>query len=82
VRARSGGVTLKLYGHIHFYRRLDQNSVVSGNSGAPLNGAGSTYGFLMVEQRADGNVDVSEYEIGMPAMLRDRFTITPAGAAP
>ena len=80
INARPGGVTLRLYGHTHEYRKLATNAVIVGNGGAPLGGSGN-YGFVMVDQRADGDVSVVAYEIGNPPLLRDAFVVHPDGTA-
>jgi hypothetical protein len=80
IRARPGGVTLRLYGHTHEYRHQSANAVIVGNAGAPLASATGTYGFVVVEQRADGDLVVTAYNIGRPAMVADSFVLTPAGS--
>ncbi len=75
VAARAGGVTLRFYGHTHTYRRLFPNGVITGNAGAPLDGSASAYGFVMVDQRADGNIVVTQYEIGRPPMAVASFVV-------
>jgi hypothetical protein len=72
-------VTLYLFGHVHEYKHLTANRVVTGNSGAPLEG-GNNYGFLHVLQRNDGNVAVTAYDqaTGNPV---DTWAVTPAGDA-
>jgi predicted phosphodiesterase len=74
---QGAAVTLVLYGHSHEYRRLNTQHVISGNGGAPLS-RGSHYGYLIVQQKADGNLVVTEYDqaSGQPV---DTFTITPEG---
>ncbi len=71
--------TLELLGHSHEYRKLDSQHVISGNGGAPLSGHGS-FGFLMIDLRADGTVSVSEIDAstGMP---KDNYRITAVGRA-
>jgi hypothetical protein len=77
--------TLLVEGHSHEYRHsAGSNEVISGNGGAPLGGTesgsvyGSYYGFLLVEQLADGNIAVSEIQesSGNPT---DKWTVTPSG---
>ena len=80
LRARVGGVTLRLYGHTHEYRHLSANAIIAGNAGAPLQVATGQYGFVVVDQRADGNLVVTAYSIGHPAMVVDSFVLTPGGA--
>ena len=80
VQASGTPVTLHLYGHTHEYRHGRPNIVVSGNAGAPLANAGGSYGFVIVSQRADGNVVVTAYDVGTPPMVVDSFVLTPAGA--
>jgi hypothetical protein len=78
-----GGVTLRLYGHVHFYRHTGTNSVVVGNGGAPLSGtsAGARYGFTIISQRDDGNIVVTAYEVGSPPMVMESFVLRPDGTA-
>jgi hypothetical protein len=72
-------VTLYLFGHKHTYQHYAPNQVISGNSGAPLDGGGTYYGFVLVQERADGNIAVTAYDsaTGMPT---DSWAVTPAGA--
>ncbi len=76
---RTGGVSLRLYGHVHEYSHVGFNGTVTGNAGAPLSGTGSYFGFVVIEQRADGNLVVNAYEVGHPPMLRDSFVVQPNG---
>ena len=78
---RTGGITLRLYGHVHFYRHTNTNSVVVGNGGAPLSGtsSGAVYGFTVVRQRADGDIVVTAYEVGTPPMVMESFVLHPDG---
>jgi hypothetical protein len=71
--------TIALYGHVHDYERISTNEVISGNGGAPSRTAGGYYGFLLIEQRADGNIQVTEIrqDNGQQA---DRWAVTPTGA--
>jgi hypothetical protein len=70
-------LTLGLYGHTHEYRHIDANHVISGNAGAPLERG--QYGFLYVEQRDDGNVDVQEIREDTGQVI-ERWAVTPAGS--
>ena len=79
IAARRGGVTLRLYGHTHEYRHAAANAVISGNAGAPLASTSGSYGVVMVDQRADGNLVVTAYDVGRPPMVADSFVVTPAG---
>lgn len=79
VRMRATPVTLRLYGHLHTYRHIEANAIVVGNAGAPLSTAASRYGFTVVEQRADGNVVITAYTVGHPAMVEDTFVLRPDG---
>jgi hypothetical protein len=76
---RSGGITLRLYGHVHNYQHPLPNAIVTGNAGAPLTGTGSYFGFVIVQQQEDANLVVTAYEIGSPPMVRDSFVLTPEG---
>jgi hypothetical protein len=53
-------VTLEICGHTHSYFH-DGNRVVLGNGGAPL-GSGKSYGYGLVQRRADGSLDVDEID--------------------
>jgi hypothetical protein len=53
--------TLMLLGHSHTYRREDTKHVISGNAGAPVSG-GASYGFLLVQQQADGSFTATEID--------------------
>ncbi|NOZ87270.1 MAG: hypothetical protein GXP49_13585 [Deltaproteobacteria bacterium] len=74
--------TLIIYGHVHHYEHLSTNEVISGNGGAPLSGpdSGHFFGYLLVEQLFDGNIQVSEYKEGSDE-LKDRFVLGPNGKA-
>ena len=78
------GNTLLVYGHYHYYQHLSTNEVISGNGGAPLytpsDGSTPYYGYLFVEQRDDGDIQVSEYEETTDALM-DQFVLTPTGEA-
>ncbi len=75
----TSGVTLRLYGHTHEYRREGSNAVITGNAGAPLSGRNGAFGFVEVLQRADGNLIVNEFHVGNPATLSSSFVVTPTG---
>lgn len=53
--------TQMLLGHSHTYRREDTKHVISGNAGAPISG-GASYGFLLLQQQADGSFTASELD--------------------
>jgi hypothetical protein len=72
--------TLELLGHSHLYERIDTQRVISGNGGAPLAHRRGTYGFLLVEQQADGNISVTEIEQAT-GNATDTWKVTPAGQA-
>jgi hypothetical protein len=78
IAARTGGVTLRLYGHTHEYRHLQDNAIIAGNAGAPLS-FGGFFGFVTIEQRADLNIIVTAYQIGDPPMVQDSFVLSPGG---
>jgi predicted phosphodiesterase len=69
--------TIELLGHTHEYRHVDTKHVISGNAGAPLSGGGS-YGLLVVEQLADGNITVSEIDEAT-GNATDTWTVSPTG---
>ena len=80
IAMRTGGVSLRLYGHTHEYRRINPNGVVAGNAGATLSPTG-VYGFVMVDQRRDGNLVVTAYGLGRPPAPVESWVVTPGGAA-
>jgi hypothetical protein len=51
-------LTVGFFGHTHVYQRIDPSHVIAGNGGAPLD-SGTQYGFVLVEQRADGNLNLT-----------------------
>jgi hypothetical protein len=57
--------TLAIVGHTHTYGRTGQRQVTIGNGGAPLTG-GVNYGYGLIQQRADGaiQVDMVDYATG------------------
>jgi hypothetical protein len=57
--------TLAIVGHTHTYGKTGPRQVTIGNGGAPLTG-GANYGFGLVQQRADGaiQVDMIDYSTG------------------
>jgi hypothetical protein len=55
-------MTLMLLGHSHEYLHFDSRHVISGNAGAPLQIAGDSYGFLLIEQQDDGSLAASEID--------------------
>jgi hypothetical protein len=71
--------TLELLGHTHEYNHVDTRHVISGNAGAPLQSGGS-YGLLVVEQQANGNITVNEVNEST-GNVADTWSVTPAGAA-
>ena len=75
---RPGGISMRFYGHVHEYSRVGFNGTITGNAGAPLSGS-NYYGFVVVEQRADGNLVVNGYEAGHPAIVHDSFVVQPDG---
>jgi hypothetical protein len=73
--------TLAIVGHTHLYARTGPRQVTIGNGGAPLVGGGD-YGFALVQQRADGaiQVDMIDYATGL-ADESFRFALRPDGSA-
>jgi hypothetical protein len=74
--------TLLIEGHSHEYNHVSTNEVISGNGGAPLSGwgAGSNYGFLLVQQLVDGNLSIGEIDEAT-GMQTDTWKVTPTGQA-
>jgi hypothetical protein len=50
--------TLAIVGHTHTYGRTGPRQVTIGNGGAPLTG-GANFGFGLIQQRADGAIEVN-----------------------
>jgi hypothetical protein len=78
---KSNPVTLALFGHTHEFRKVSANQIISGNGGAPLAsgyGAGSNYGYLLVEQLSDGNLSVSEIDEAS-GNVTESWKVTPQG---
>ncbi len=73
--------TLSIVGHSHTVEKTGPREVVIGNGGAPLTSSRANYGFGLVQQRADGNVqvDVLDYETMKPDTSFS-FAVTPDGA--
>jgi predicted phosphodiesterase len=68
--------TIELLGHTHEYRHEDTQHVISGNAGAPL--SYGSYGLLIVEQQANGNITVSELDEAT-GNATDTWTVSPTG---
>ena len=68
--------TLELLGHTHEYRHEDTKHVISGNAGAPL--STGNYGLLIVEQKSDGNITVTEIDEATGSVT-DTWTVSPTG---
>jgi hypothetical protein len=73
----SAKYTLELLGHTHEYNHIDAQHVISGNAGAPLSG-GNSYGLLIVEQLANGNITVNEIDEAT-GNVTDTWTVSPSG---
>ena len=84
MRSKNPNTTLYLYSHVHEYMHYtdNPNEVIVGNGGAPLNTAGPAsgqfFGYLIVEQLANGNVQVTAYE-AVTDIQKDQWTVTPKG---
>ncbi|MBI3073754.1 MAG: metallophosphoesterase [Deltaproteobacteria bacterium] len=70
-------VTLKMYGHVHEYRRLGDNEVICGNGGGPLRGF-NFYGYLIVDQLVDGSIQVTSFKRGTNEIV-DQWRVTADG---
>jgi hypothetical protein len=70
-------LTVAFFGHTHVYQRIDPSHVIAGNGGAPLD-SGTQYGFVLVQQRPDGNLALSAIDqaTGNPI---DAWNVTPDG---
>src|SRR5262249_19190281 len=73
-------LTIGFYGHAHEYRRVSTNQAIVGNGGAPLQSTSYAYGFVYVEQRPDGNVQVQSIRSDNGAVI-DSWAVTPSGAS-
>ena len=73
--------TLAIVGHTHTYGKTGPKQVTIGNGGAPLTG-GANYGFGLLQQRADGaiQVDMVDYSTG-GADTSFRFAVNADGSA-
>ena len=74
-------LTIGFYGHYHEYRHMDANHVISGNAGAPLCSVCTNpwYGYIYVQQRLDGNIEVFERREDTNAQV-DFWIVNPAGS--
>jgi hypothetical protein len=71
--------TLLLTGHTHLYRHdSGSREVVIGLGGAPVT-SGDDFGYLVLAQRADGDIVVSEYDY-MTGKPNDTFVVAPDGS--
>ena len=70
-------LTVGFFGHTHVYQRIDPSHVIAGNGGAPLD-SGTQYGFVLVKQRADGNLSLSAIDEATGNPL-DAWAVTPNG---
>ncbi len=70
--------TMLIVGHDHTYKRMSQKEVLCGNGGAPLT-SGSSYGYGVVQQRADGSIQFTFYNYKTHAVL-DSFAVNADGS--
>ena len=71
-------LTLLIVGHEHTYKHnATEKEVICGNGGAPLVSA-TSYGYGMVERRADGAIKFAEYDYMSHAVI-DSFVVNPDG---
>ena len=68
--------TVEMLGHTHEYRHEDTKHVISGNAGAPL--STGNYGLLIVEQKSDGNITVTEIDESTGSAT-DTWTVSATG---
>jgi hypothetical protein len=72
-------LTLLIVGHTHTYAHYSSDhEVICGNGGAPLT-SGNNYGYAVVDRRADGAIQLTEYDYSSHAVL-DQFAVTANGA--
>lgn len=85
MKAGNPDTTLFAYGHWHGYFRFPgTNEVIIGNGGAPLEpipASGDFFGYAVVEQLPNGNIQVTVYEATGTANdpVKDQWTLTPQG---
>lgn len=73
--------TLAIVGHTHTYGRTGARQVTIGNGGAPLTG-GVNYGYGLVQQRADGALQVDMVDYGTGQLdTAFRFAVRADGSA-
>jgi Calcineurin-like phosphoesterase len=73
-------LTMLITGHTHTYQHIPAyREILVGNGGAPLTGA-YNYGFVIVQQQADGTLQVTSKDYQSLAAI-DQFTINPDGTA-
>jgi hypothetical protein len=71
--------TLAIVGHTHTYGKTGPKQVTIGNGGAPLTG-GASYGFGLIQQRADGAIQVDMIDASTHAPDTSfRFALKPDG---
>jgi hypothetical protein len=71
--------SLFLTGHSHLYKHMTTDNgrdLVMGNSGAPLIAGGSFYGYAMVDQLPDGQLQLSVYDVNAGALV-DKWSVGP-----
>jgi hypothetical protein len=73
--------TLSIVGHSHTYARSGAKEIIIGTGGAPLTSSTADYGFGLVQQRADGTIQVDAVDYA--TMRRDAaftFAVRPDGS--
>jgi hypothetical protein len=74
--------TMKIVGHTHEYSKVSTQEVIFGNGGAPLASSYYDYGYGLFTQRADGAIQVDEYDYQTnqpnPSF---RYAVNPDGTA-
>jgi hypothetical protein len=76
----AGGVTMRITGHSHtYYHRRLTNEVTIGLGGAPPAGS-YNYGYLTVNQLANGDIEVREFDY-MSGTQNDVWRVHPDGSA-
>jgi hypothetical protein len=72
-------VTLTIVGHNHTYDHdISNREVIIGNGGAPLT-TGLDYGYVIVDRRVDGTIEVRSLDYQTRALV-DAFAVTADGA--
>jgi hypothetical protein len=76
---RSHKFALLLTGHNHLYKHPTTDNgrdIILGTGGAPLIAGGSFYGYAIIDQQANGHLNVTVYDLNSPTPL-DTWSVGP-----